>query len=307
MALRARIVLEAAAGRKISEVAELLGIRVATASKWSRRFAAGRIDALDDRQRPGRPPVCGPDTEKSILAILDSPPPEGAPCWNGRLVAAALGDLSKHQVWKFLSERGIYLERRPHLRADAGPRLSPGSASVVGLFLDPPDNALVVAVSKKPKIKALESSGHPTAPSDNGRKSQGAIALFAALEIAVDLLAAGHGEMRTKREFMDFMDRVVAEHPGREIHVILDRKNARRPDLDMLSKRWTTVYFDFTSKETPWLNEVERWFDVLGRTSFPSPRQIRDAIDRLLTMHKPRSSPFKWVSQTVSAGRRKSA
>lgn len=307
MALRARIVLAAAAGRKISEIAELLSVQAATACKWTGRFAAGRVDGLYDRPRPGRPGTCSPDIEDRITALLKGPPPDGAPCWNGRLIATALGDISKHQVWKFLREHGIYLERRPQLRAHPGSRLSPGSASVIGIYLDPPDNALVVAVNRRPGIEALESPGKPSMPSENGRKLQGAVALFAALEIASDLLAAGRYELRTKREFQCFMDRIVAEHPDREIHVILDRTIARRAYIEELSRRWAKVYFDFTSKETPWLKEVERWFGVLGGGSFPSPRQMRDAIGRLLDVQKPRSAPFKWVSQAVANGRRKSA
>lgn len=308
VALRARIVLEAAAGRKVPEIAQLLGVRPTTVSKWCGRFIKGRIHALNDMERPGRPVACPPDTEARILATLDSPPPAGAPCWNGRLVAAALGDVSKHHVWKYLRERGIYLERRPHLRADGGTKLSPGTASIVGLFLDHPDNALVVAVNKKLKVKALARSGQQLVQPENGRKAQGAIALFAAIEMAIDLLAAGRGELRTKREFPHFVERVAAEHPEQEIHVILDRKSGCGQDFEMLSKRWTNVYFDFTSKNTSWLQEVERWFDVLGQNGFPSPQQVRDAICRLLAHQKPRTAPFKWVRQTVGAGgRRKSA
>lgn len=307
MVLRARIVLAAAAGRKISEIAELLSVQAATALKWTGRFAAGRVDGLYDRPRPGRPGTCSQDIEDRIETLLNGPPPEGTPCWNGRLIAAALGDVSKHQVWKFFRERGIYLERRPQLRAQPGSSLSPGSASVIGMYLDPPDNALVVAVNRRQGIKAIESTGKPPMRPESGRKLQGAVALFAALEIATDLLAAGRCEPRTKREFQCFMDRIVAEHPDGEIHVILDRRIARRAHIEELSRRWAKVYFDFTSKETPWLKEVERWFGVLGGGSFPSPRQMRDAVGRLLDMQKPRSTPFKWVSQAVSNGRRKTA
>ena len=186
--------------------------------------------------------------------------------------------------------------------------MSPGSASIVGLFLDHPDSALVVAVNRRHKVKALGPSDQPLAKPENGRKAQGAIALFAAMEMAVDLLAAGRGELRTKRELPNFVDRVASEYPEQEIHVILDRKSGRRPDIDMLSKRWINLYFDFTSGEASWLNEVERWFDVLGQNGFPSPQQIRDAISRLLAHQKPRTAPFKWVRQAVgTAGRRKSA
>ena len=308
LVLRARIVLEAAAGRKVHQIARLLSVRPATVSKWCGRFVEGRIHALSDRERPGRPAACPPDTEARILATLDSPPPIGASCWNGRLVAAALGDVSKHLVWRYLRERGIYLERRPHLTAEAGSRLPPGSVSILGIFLDHSDNSLVVAVNRKHKVKAIEQPGRPLAQPHNGRKAQGAVALFAAIEMAIDLLATGRGELRTKREFPHFVERIAAEYPEQEIHVILDRKSAGRPDLGMLSKRWSNVYFDFTSRDTSWLNQVERWFHVLGQSDFPSPQQIRDAVSRLLSHQKPRTAPFKWAKQAVgSGGRRKSA
>ncbi|MBI2886571.1 MAG: helix-turn-helix domain containing protein [Chloroflexi bacterium] len=112
MALRARIVLAAAAGSATKEIASRLALRPATVSKWRRRFARGRLAGLRDEPRSGKPPVYGADTIRRILAQLDEPPPSGFSTWTGSLVARALGDVTPDQVWKVLRERGIQLQRR---------------------------------------------------------------------------------------------------------------------------------------------------------------------------------------------------
>ena len=112
MVQRARIVLEAAAGKTTKEISTLLLTRPARVSKWRTRFARDRIEGLSDAPRSGKPPTYDLTTERRILAKLDDPPPEGWSMWNGPLVAEALGDVSAHQVWRVLRKHGIHLQRR---------------------------------------------------------------------------------------------------------------------------------------------------------------------------------------------------
>ena len=135
IAQRARIVLEAAAGRATKEIASQLGLRLATVSKWRTRFADGRLAGLVDRPRSGKPPVYGEDTTRRILATLDQPPPEGSSTWTGGLVARALGDVSEAQVWRVLRQYGISLQRRRSWCISTDPQFAQKAADIVGLYL----------------------------------------------------------------------------------------------------------------------------------------------------------------------------
>ena len=156
LVFRARIILEAAAGAKGLDIAGKLGTSIVTVNKWRRRFAKGGLIGLQDASRSGKTPVYDDETEKRILAMLDEAVPMGYAGWNGRLLAEALGDVSKHQVWRVLRNHGIQLQRRRSWCISTDPEFVPKAADIVGLYLDPPENAVVVCVDEKPAIQALE-------------------------------------------------------------------------------------------------------------------------------------------------------
>ena len=156
LAERARIVLLADAGRRTDEIAKHLRTSPVRVSKWRTRFARERLAALSDRPRSGAPPRYDQTTRQRILAQLDQPPPSGHATWTGALLAAALGDVSKHQVWRVLRKHQISLRRRRSWCLSTDPEFARKAADVVGVYLDPPDNAVVLAVDEKPHIQALE-------------------------------------------------------------------------------------------------------------------------------------------------------
>jgi transposase len=312
MSLRARIVLLAAEGGATKEIAQDLGTRTATVSKWRTRFAAKRIEGLKDEPRSGKPQTYGIETEKRVLAILDQPPPKGYASWNGPLVAKALGDVSKDQVWRILRRHKIHLQRRRSWCISTDPEFAPKAADIVGLYLDPPENALVISVDEKPHIQALErAQGYLKLPNgkalfgfSHGYKRHGTTTLFAALDIATGLVKAGHYSRRRRREFLHFMNRVIADHPGKEIHVVLDNLNTHKPKRDLWLKRHPNVHFHFTPTGASWLNQVEVWFSILSRNtlkrgSFTSPQQVRDAISRFVEVHNANAAPFEWRKASV--------
>jgi len=312
MSLRAQIILLAGEGKATQEIAESLNIRNATVSKWRTRFAAQRMDGLRDEPRPGKPASYGKDTEKRVLAMLDKEPPRGYSTWNGRLVAEALGDVSKDQVWRILRQHKIQLQRRKSWCISTDPEFSSKAADIVGLYLDPPENALVISVDEKPQIQALErAQGYLKLPNgkalfgfSHGYKRHGTTTLFAALDIATGLVKAGHFNRRRRREFLKFMNRVIAEHAGKEIHVILDNLNTHKPKRDLWLKRHPNVHFHFTPTGASWLNQVEVWFSILSRSalkraSFTSPQQVRDAITRFVEVHNENAAPFEWRKSSV--------
>jgi transposase len=153
---RARIVLASAAERSSKEIARELGLRSATVSKWRVRFAGQGMAGLADAPRPGKPPTYDLATERRILAQLDQPPPAGFATWNGRLVAQALGDVSTDQVWRVLRHHRIQLQRRRSWCLSTDPQFAEKAADIVALYLNPPENAVVVSVDEKPAIQALE-------------------------------------------------------------------------------------------------------------------------------------------------------
>lgn len=312
LVLRARVVLASADGLGTREIARRLGVRPATVSKWRTRFAALRISGLMDKPGRGRRRRYDRTTEKRILAQIDKKPPSGYATWTGSLVAQALGDVSADHVWAVLRKHGIQLQRRRSWCISTDPEFAPKAADVVALYMDPPENAVVISVDEKPHIQALErAQGYLRLP--NGRaltgfsheyKRHGTTTLFAALEVTTGLVQAGHYQRRRRVDFLDFMNRVVAAHPGRDLHVILDNLSTHKPKDDRWLARHPNVHFHFTPTHASWLNQVEVWFSILSRRalqgqSFTSPRQVRLAIDRFIEAYNQTAHPFEWTKAAV--------
>ena len=313
--LRARIVLAAAAGKATKEIASQWDVRPATVSKWRTRFARGRLEGLRDDSRSGKPAIYGEETTRRILAKLDESPPAGYSTWTGGLMAQALGDVTDEQVWKVLRQRGIHLQRRRSWCISTDPQFTQKAADIVALYLDPPENAVVISVDEKPAIQALErAQGWLRLP--NGRavrgqnfedKRHGTTTLFAALEVHTGRAQVGHYRRRRRREFLDFMNRVVAQHPDTELHVILDTLNTHKPKHDRWLARHPQVHFHYTPTHASWLNQVEVWFSILTRAalrglSTTDPRQVRRAIDQFTADRNEHPVPFEWTKAVVHPG-----
>ena len=153
---RARLILLASQGLENKEVAKQMGCRAATVSKWRRRYFWHRLPGLDDAPRSGNPGIYSAETERRILTMLDDPVPEGYARWNGPLLAKALGDVDAQFVWKVMRRHNIQLERRRSWCISTDPEFAAKAADIVGLYLHPPENALVLSIDEKPGIQALE-------------------------------------------------------------------------------------------------------------------------------------------------------
>jgi transposase len=141
---RAQFVLHAAAGKSNQEIAVALNVRATTVGKWRSRFARERLAGLRDEPRPGPPRTYDEKTEQRILAMLDTPPPEGYGTWTGGLLAQALSDVSDDQIWRVLRQRNISLQRRRSWCISTDPEFAAKAADITGLYLNPPENALVL-------------------------------------------------------------------------------------------------------------------------------------------------------------------
>src|SRR5580693_9447062 len=207
MAFRAEVILAIAEGLSNQAVAERLGTRPATVSKWRGRFARAGVSGLCDASRSGKPRQYEGDHERRILAALDEPPPAGCGRWDGRLLARHLGDISKHQIWRVLRRHEIALARRRSWCISTDPGFAQKAADIVGLYLQPPENAVVFAVDEKPHIQALERAqgwlklpnGKAVTGFSHAYKRHGTTTLFAALDVATGLVKTGHYQRRRHR------------------------------------------------------------------------------------------------------------
>lgn len=313
---RAQIVLSAAAGKATRAIAREIGCTIGTASKWRVRFAGKRRAGLDETGDRGAEPKYTTLTGKRILGVLEGSPPAGYARWTAPLIARALGDVHEQYVWRFLRAQNIDLAGRKTWCVSQDPEFAAKAAEIVGLYLKPPDGALVLAVDEKPHIQALERvQGYLKLP--NGRavgghahdyKRHGTSTLFAALTNGE--ATARHYQRRRRIEFLDFMNAVVAAHPGREIHVILDNLNTHKPKRDGWRERHKNVHFHFTPTHASWLNQIECWFSILGGqslrgASFTSVDQLTRHIDAFVETYNQTARPFAWTKSEVRQKRLK--
>jgi transposase len=161
---RARVILMLADGMRPAAVAHALNTGANTVGKWRSRFVAERLRGLEDAPRPGKPKSYDEQVEVRILGMLERAPPRGYAKWNGVLLAKALGDVSKHQVWRVLKAHDISLERRHSWCVSTDPEFAAKAADIVGLYLNPPEHAVVLCVDEKPSIQALERAQRLAAP-----------------------------------------------------------------------------------------------------------------------------------------------
>jgi len=309
---RARIILLAAQERSTEEIAEALDTRPARVSKWRLRFSRMGIQGLSDAPRPGQPKRYSDSTETRVLAALDAPPPKGYSQWNGRLLAEHLRNVSDDQIWRILRRRGISLQRRQSWCISTDPEFSRKAADVVGLYLNPPENAVILSVDEKPCIQALERAqgwlrmpdGRALTGFSHEYRRHGTSTLFAALEVATGQVRAGHFKRRRRRDFLQFMNELVAAYPHKQLHVIVDNLNTHKPAHDRWLQRHPRVHFHYTPTHASWLNQIEVWFSILSRqalrgASFVSVAQLRAAIDAFIEAYNDSAEPFEWRKQQV--------
>ena len=318
MRLRARIVLLAAAGTPTREIGRVVGCTTGTASKWRVRYARARLAGLDETGKRGAERKYGPAEQKRILAMLDHPPPAGYSNWTAPLLARALGDIHEQYIWRFLRAQKIDLSGRKSWCESNDPEFVAKAAEIVGLYMAPPENAVVLSVDEKPSIQALErAQGYlklPTGRAMIGQshdyKRHGTTTLFAALDVATGKVTGCHYRRRRRVEFLDFMNQVVADYPEREIHVILDKLSTHKPKRDLWLARHRNVHFHYTPTHTSWLNQIEIWFSIfsgksLSGASFQTVDQLKAHIDSFIGSYNEDARPFAWTKSKVHQKRLK--
>lgn len=271
LALRARIVLACAAGASNVAVAERLGVTPATVGKWRRRFVASRLDGLFDEPRPGAPRTIGDDRVEAVLVKTLEEKPKDATHWSTRSMAEAMGmsQTSISLIWRAF---GLQPHRAESFKLSTDPLFVEKVRDVVGLYLDPPERAVVLCMDEKSQIQAL-ARFQPILPMLLGtpeRRSHdyvrhGTTSLFAALEVATGKVIGSLRRRHRASEFRKFLERIDAEVPdGLEIHLILDNYATHKtPAIKRWLLRHPRFHLHFTPTGASWLNLVERWFAEL--------------------------------------------
>jgi len=305
--MRARIVLRCADGGSIQRIADELGVAIMTVRLWRSRYAEAGIGGLGDAPRPGHPPTWTREDRDRVQALAMGPPPDGQTHWSVRELAKRTGmsPTTVHRVWR---ERGLQPHRTETFKFSTDPALEAKVRDVVGLYLDPPDGAIVLSVDEKTQIQALDRT-QPMLPMRPGQVERhthdytrhGTTCLFAALEVGTGRVTTDHRDRHTGEDFLAFMKRVARAYPEGELHVVLDNVSTHTtPDV----RAWLTanprLTFHFTPTSASWMNQVETWFGILTRKairrgSFRSVKELVTMIDAFTRQWNEGSSPFAWV------------
>lgn len=303
---RARIVLAVADGAGTTGTAELVGVSRPTVIKWRDRFAQHGLAGLDDEPRSGRPKTI--DDAAILAATLDPPPDKlGVTHWSTRLLATHLGigDATVARAWRRYC---IKPWRRETFKFSTDPQLEAKVRDVVGLYLDPPEKAIVLCVDEKSQIQALNRTApilpvRPGLPekATHDYKRNGTTTLFAALEIATGRVTDECYDRHGKAEFLDFLKKVAKTYPRRELHVVVDNYHTHKhADIDAWLAKNPRITLHFTPTSGSWLNLVEVFFGIITRQairrgSFESVKELVAAIRTFIEGWNDRCHPFTWT------------
>ena len=307
-ARRARIVLLAAEGLSNLAIAEKLDVSRLTVGTWRRRFAAKRLAGLDDEPRPGAPRKIGDDKIAEVVTRTLETMPDDATHWSRRSMARASGisATTVHRIWDAF---GLQPHRSETFKLSSDPLFVDKVRDVIGLYLDPPDRALVLCVDEKSQIQALDRT-QPVLPMRPGQaerrthdyKRHGTTTLFAALDVATGAVIASCMRRHRAREFRAFLDAVERAVPADlDIHVVMDNASSHKTKLirDWFARR-PNWHRHFTPTSASWLNQVERFFALLTerqikRGAHRSTADLEAAIERYIETHNRDPRPFRWT------------
>jgi transposase len=308
IALRARIVLAASTGSRNKDVAARLGIDPATVGKWRRRFLARRVDGLHDEPRPGTPRTIDDERIEAVIVKTLESTPAGATHWSSRGMARASG-VSVSSVQRIWRAFGLQPHRAETFKLSTDPLFVEKVRDVVGLYVAPPERAIVLCVDEKSQIQALDRS-QPILPMQPGQverrphdyKRHGVTSLFAALDIATGRVIGKCYSHHRSVEFRHFLDRVEAAVPRNlDVHVVMDNYATHKTKLvrDWFAKRprW---HVHLTPTGASWLNQVERFFALLTnrqikRGAHRSVKALKAAITDFISHHNGSPKPFSWT------------
>ena len=308
---RAQIVLRAAEGQRNQEIATAMGVQPSTVGRWRRRFAESGLAGIEkDSPRRGRKPTQQRHWAKRIIEATLHETPPNATHWSIRTLAKHLGIRPNmvHRVWKTHQLKPFHVRT---FKLSRDPKFVEKLLDVVGLYLSPPEHALVLCCDEKSQIQALDRT-QPGLPLKKGRcgtmthdyKRNGTTTLFAALELAEGQLIGTCMSRHRHQEWIKFLRLIDEQTPeGLDLHLIVDNYNTHKhPKVKAWLKRHPRFHIHFIPTSSSWLNLVERWFREITdkrirRGAFHSVRQLIDAIMDYIEQHNENPKPFVWTAK----------
>ena len=307
-AMRAEIILLAADGMSNLGIAEKLRITRVTVATWRTRFAAKRLDGLLDEPRPGAPRKIGDDKIAEVITTTLEKLPAAATHWSTRSMARASGlaPSTVHRIWRAFS---LQPHRSETFKLSTDPLFIEKVRDIVGLYLNPPDRAVVLCVDEKTQVQALDRS-QPILPLRPGQaerrthdyKRHGTTSLFAALDVKIGTIIGKCMPRHRAADFRRFLDMVEKNVPADlDVHVVMDNASSHKTKLirDWFAKRprW---HVHFTPTSASWINQVERFFgmltdDQIRRGAHRSVRELEAAITAYIDARNADPKPFRWV------------
>jgi|SRR5690348_34866 len=309
LAMRSQIVLRCAEGGTIGEVAAALGVSRDMVSKWRGRFLRERLEGLTDEPRPGRPRLISDEQVEAVVArTLEEMPANGDTHWSTRSMASAAGmsQSAVSRIWRAFA-------LKPHLvetwKLSTDPQFIEKVRDIVGLYLDPPQNALVLAVDEKSQMQAIDRTAPclPVLPTTPARMTHdyvrhGTTSLFAALDVASGSVIAQHYRRHRHQEFLRFLKLIDAAVPdGLDLHLICDNYATHKtPAIKKWLLRHQRFHLHFTPTSASWLNLVERWFAELTnrklrRSAHRSVAELEADVRTWVGHWNKDPRPFIWI------------
>ncbi|MDQ3518215.1 MAG: IS630 family transposase [Gemmatimonadota bacterium] len=309
IARRAHCILALAEGASYAAVRDRLRVTDGFIARWKRRYEEGGVLALADAPRAGRQDHrLKPNVEARILRLTQEPPPAPLTHWTSRRLAKRVG-VSYATVLRVWQRAGLKPHRLERYVASSDPAFEQKAADVIGLYLDPPEHAVVLCVDEKTAIQALDRLD-PVLPLSPGRAERhgfeycrhGTLSLYASLEVGTGRVDGMPATRHTSADFLRFLDQLVRRYPAeQELHVILDNLSAHKTKaVATWRAEHPNVHFHFTPTYSSWLNQVELWFakierDLIARGIFSSVADLRKKLLQYIKLHNKTAKPFAWV------------
>lgn len=309
LVLRAKIILMTSEGLPLEVIMDKLSTTKVTISKWKKRYLIKGLPGLSDTARPGRKPVYDAEIRHRVAAEACNPPP-GRTHWTIRELAQHMG-VKKGLVERVLNDEAIKPHRIKYYHHSTDPEFESKMLNIIGLYLHPPENSVVLSVDEKTSIQALDRN-QPVLPlKPHGKvknipfeyKRLGTTSLLAALEVHNGKVTGKCEQRHTHQEFLGFLNQLVRTYKkkGRDIHIICDNYSAHKHKK---VKAWLStqqnVHMHFTPTHASWLNQIEIWFSIMSRRVlkqgiFKSVPDLVQKIKQFIRDYNPSAEPFAWT------------
>jgi transposase len=305
---RARLLLALAEGITYREIARSLKTSTPTVARWKMRFEHDGMAGLEGRHRGSKPRAATPAVQARVIRRVQQKPGDGSSHWSCRKLANELG-LSKSTVQRILVQAQLKPHRLERYLASDDPDFEAKAADVIGLYLDPPQHAVVFCVDEKTAIQALDRLD-PVLPLSPGRAERhgfeyyrhGTLSLYAALDVKTGKVEGKTAKRHTSAEFIAFLNQLLSKARwAKQIHIVLDNLSAHKTKaVEEFLGQHPKVHFHFTPTYSSWLNQVELWFakiqrDVIRRGVFTSVADLARKLRRYIAAYARSARPFRWT------------